>query len=235
MYNFQVIYTTCKCKRMMSIVTIFTLGPRVIVELPALGRKKNTTGSPWEFQHVWSLRLFPSQDPLLSCPSSAPGYPMHSCTVFLHLALLLLKTFSWSFCCVHTSYSSYPLCCLPFPKGSAPGWETGLSPTAGTARMCHRVQRHFWNLLKDDDNSAACRNWSISISVFREGVWFHIFLQKPSPFYHHFSQVSCTPQWVLCLQKYKKFKTDSAGRNDRINRIAFSFVFSLVYVQCRID
>lgn len=42
---------------------------------------------------------------------------------FFHLALLFVKTFSWSFCCVHTSNSSYPFCCLPFPKGSNPEWR----------------------------------------------------------------------------------------------------------------
>lgn len=113
---------------------------------------------------------------------------------FFHLALLVLKTLSRSFCCAHTSNPSYPLCCLPFPKGNTPGWrQVCLSSTAGPARMCHRVQWHLWNLVKDADNSAACRIWSIPISVFREGVWLYIFLQKTSLFYHYFSQVSCMP------------------------------------------
>lgn len=181
-----------------------------------------------------------------------------------HLVLPLLKTFSWSFCCAHTSNPSYSLCCLPFPKGHAPEWgqvcpdlllaehcccwdmlSSRLLPTdSGLYRPTEESMR-FWTFMVQP---LAAYESSTTFVGFGERCWqfcsmltlvcAHLSVQSMflfpyfSPknkylFYHHFSQVTRTPLWVLCLLKYKTFRADSSGRNDRINRIAFSFVLSL--------
>lgn len=115
------------------IVTLCSLGPRVIVELPAFVkiRKKGE-------YHCEPLRVGArvSSQPVPLGPavllpvfcSWSPDTFLHS--VFFHLALLL-KTFFRSFCCARTSNPSCSLRCLPFPKGNAPGWRrVCLWPTA---------------------------------------------------------------------------------------------------------